>query len=379
MNGQKRLASLDGLRGAMCLWVLIGHTCTQTATSIPILRSPHYAVDGFMILSGFLMTYHYLLREEREPWTRATTWTAFYIRRYLRISPLYYLLLIPAYALRDSFVSWRTITDQVLGISNAHVDIQRFSVQHLLLHLSYLFGLSPAYDASTVLPDWSLSLEMQFYLLFPFFMLFVLRFGWLVFSLVASAVWLFSTACAPHLRQQFWQPSPLPFSLLWFVIGMVWAAAYLEPDGRSARRKLVLATGLSLLSRDPHDIVLVAVFAWILFSDGRLALGNSAYLVRSVLSGKVSGRLADASYSVYLLHMLILTPTASLLCTRFHLARPVRFSAALTITLVVSYGLAKPLQIVEAWGVAFAKQLTGRVEGRVAPRFKPRVILEPAP
>ncbi len=371
MNGQRRLASLDGLRGAMCLWVLIGHTCTQTAASIPVLRSPHYAVDGFMILSGFLMAYHYLLRSEKEPWTQPSTWAAFYIRRYFRISPLYYLLLIPAYFLSDSFFRWRSTTDQLLGISDPHVDIQPLSPPHLLLHLSYLFGLLPKYHASTILPDWSLSLEMQFYFVFPFFMLFVLRFGWLVFSLAASAIWLLATVCMPHFAQQFSQPSPLPLSLLWFVIGMLWASAYLAKDGKNARNKAIFATALSLLSRDPHDIALVAVLAWILFAEGWLALGSSAHLVRRVLSGKVSGFLADASYSVYLLHLLILTPTAYLLCTRLHLTPPLRFGAALATTLILSYGMAKPLQVIESWGVSLGKQLTRRVPPPVKANYKP--------
>lgn len=361
MNGQKRLAPLDGLRGAMSLWVLTAHTCTQTAARIPVLRSAHYAVDGFMILSGFLMAYHYLLRSEREPWTKTSTWTAFYIRRYFRISPLYYLLLIPSYLLSDSFVVWRTTTDHALGITGAHVAIQAFSARNLLLHLSYVFGVLPKYHASTVLPDWSLSLEMQFYILFPFFMLFVLRFGWLMFALAASAVWLLATVCAPYLAGQFSQPSPLPLSLLWFVIGMLWANAYLTTDAKNARRMIIFAAGLSLLSRDTHDIILVAVFSWILFAEGWFALGSSAFLVRRALSGRVSGFLADSSYAVYLLHLLIVTPTAYLLCTRLQLTPPIRFSAVLAITLVLSYGVAKPLQFIETWGIAWGKQLTRRL------------------
>lgn len=163
----------------MCLWVLVGHTCRQTGFRIPVLRSPSYAVNGFMILSGFLMAYHAILRSKTEPWTQPGTWFTFYIRRYFRISVLYYLLLIPAYLLSDYFIRWRTVIDSVLHIPDRPLTLQPYSPQDLLLHVTYLFGLFPKYHASNVLPDWSLSLEMQFYLLFPLFMLLVVRFGWL--------------------------------------------------------------------------------------------------------------------------------------------------------------------------------------------------------
>ncbi len=364
----------------MCLWVLVGHTCRQTGMRLPVLRSPHYAVDGFMILSGFLMAYHSLIRSEREPLTQLSTWTAFYIRRYFRISPLYYLLLIPAYLLSESFLRWRTATDHFLGIPRPLENIQHFSLPHLLVHLTYVFGLLPSYHASTVLPDWSLSLEMQFYVMFPFLMLFVLRFGWLLSSVVASAIWLFSSIYASHLARPFVQPSPLPLSLLWFVIGMVWASAYLEspgplPNGRGSATpcrpaKILFAASLSLLSRDPHDIILVSIFAWILFADGWVSLGRSAHLVRRVLSGKLSSFLARASYSVYLLHLLILTPVAYFLCTQFQLPVQMRFVFALTTTIVACYGLARPLEVFENWGIAEGKRLSRKVTRKSATTYR---------
>ena len=107
MNSQNRLGTLDGLRGSMSLWVLLGLTCSLTGMHfIPVVRSTHYAVDGFMILSGFLMAYHYMLRAAKEPWTTPSTWKSFYIRRYFRLSPVYYLLLIPAFFLRPQYDHW---------------------------------------------------------------------------------------------------------------------------------------------------------------------------------------------------------------------------------------------------------------------------------
>ena len=44
---------------------------------------------------------------------------------------------------------------------------RRSRVADLLSHLTILFGLIPGHTASSGLPDWSLSLEMQFHAVFP--------------------------------------------------------------------------------------------------------------------------------------------------------------------------------------------------------------------
>lgn len=356
----------------MCLWVLIGHTCRQTGMNLPVLRSPHYAVDGFMILSGFLMTYHALLRSEKEPWRKGGTWASFYIRRVFRISPLYYLLLVPAYLFSDCFLRWRSATDHFLGRQPLE-NIQAFSPQNLLWHLTYVFGLLPQFHASTVLPDWSLSLEMQFYFVFPLCMLFVLRFGWLLFTLGSAAIWLSSVSGLGDWSHAFLQPSPLPLSLLWFVIGMVWASAYLEPAGNQTKLKILGAGGLALLSRDLHDVSLVAVFGWILFSEGQ-----TTELVRRALSAKLSNVLARASYSVYLLHLLILTPVAYFLCIRCHIPVYLRFFLALATTAICSYGLARPLEAIENWGIAEGKRFSKRVSQPASKKYKPGSFLPDA-
>jgi len=375
MNSQNRLGALDGLRGAMSLWVLLGHTCAFTGMNfIPVLRSPHYAVDGFMILSGFLMAYHYLLRAEKEPWTKPRTWTTFYIRRFFRLSPLYYLLLIPAYLLKAQYDHWKAVVETVVDVAQRAPDNPAVTWQHVALHISYLFGLSPTYHASLVLPDWSLSLEMQFYLVFPFLMLFVLRFGWIAFSLVCTGVWLVSSSSYLGYAQQFVQPSPLVLSLIWFVIGMLWAAAHLAGDTPASRKKVLLACGLSLLSRDIHDVILVVVFAWVIFGSGRLLLGGTLPYLRRLLSNRFSALLADASYSVYLLHLLILTPIAFLLCTQFHMASVARFLAAAILTMAISYGLARPLELLENAGIKLGKRLSP-TRSRLVPAANPSVGL----
>ncbi len=52
------------------------------------------AVDGFMVITGFLMMYHYTLREDKELPTAASTVNKFYLRRFFRLFPLYSLAIL---------------------------------------------------------------------------------------------------------------------------------------------------------------------------------------------------------------------------------------------------------------------------------------------
>lgn len=359
-----RLDVLDGLRGSMAFWVLLGHVFTSTGMPrVPVLASPHYAVDGFMLLSGFLMTWHYVRRASRDPWTSWRTWTGFYVRRFFRISPLYYLLLIPSYLLLHQYAQW---IDALPGLHNTAQLKLPVSGQHVLSHLTYVFGVLPAFHASLPIPDWSISLEMQFYLVFPFLMLVVLRFGWPVLCMGSACIWYLANLPSLGLAGAFTQPSPLCLSLIWFVVGMLWAGGYAERS-RTHLPSILMGILLSGVSRDPHDIILIAVFAFLLFTGNVPLLGPLAQGGRKLLSNRFAAFLADASYSVYLTHLLILRPVAYLLITRAHLSGTQLGLIVLGITTALSYSLAMLLRPVEQWGISIGRTFAARI-ATVSPR-----------
>ena len=76
--------------------VLVGHCMILTGFSLPIIGQPDFGVDLFILLSGSLMVFQYQLRSEFEDWTTPRTWAAFWIRRFFRIAPLFYLMLAAA-------------------------------------------------------------------------------------------------------------------------------------------------------------------------------------------------------------------------------------------------------------------------------------------
>ena len=93
------LPFLDGLRGLAALWVIASHSLYLGSADFKYFNRGDIAVDLFMIMSGFLMAYHYYAREDKEPWGEPKTWFKFYVRRFFRIAPLYYVLLFVFFCL----------------------------------------------------------------------------------------------------------------------------------------------------------------------------------------------------------------------------------------------------------------------------------------
>ena len=95
---------LDTLRGFLAFWVFYGHVKMASIGKDVLWGSPAIAMDGFMLLSGFLMAYHWILRKDKFK----TIWLQtkdFYTGRFFRIAPLYYLLFTIGYIFQDSLFS----------------------------------------------------------------------------------------------------------------------------------------------------------------------------------------------------------------------------------------------------------------------------------
>jgi peptidoglycan/LPS O-acetylase OafA/YrhL len=211
-----QLRSLDLIRGAMALLVFLSHVSIATGSmnAFPLLfRFGGIAVEVFMFVSGFLMTWHYLDREHKEPWSAPSTWRQFYVRRFFRIAPLYYLLVTAAFALQTTLMPMNehlhdTFPPAWAGVSTAHdPTIHDLTPLNLALHYSFLFGFVPAYASNTLLPDWSIGLEMQFYLAFPFLALLFRRAGpWVSTVLLCGAGFLARRWMAEGITSE---PGPL--------------------------------------------------------------------------------------------------------------------------------------------------------------------------
>lgn len=185
--GAKRIPSLDGLRAASIALVLYGHLLgTRGFFPIELVRwsgdVAHLGVIVFFVISGFLITS--LLMTEREQ-TGKVSLKRFYLRRVLRIFPAFYV-----------FVA-AMIVAAALGWIDLHGSDLAFA-------LTYTANYAP--ERSWYIGHlWSLSIEEQFYLIWPLLFVALSARGAFVAALVA---FLAGPAVRTGMHLLFAPPSP---------------------------------------------------------------------------------------------------------------------------------------------------------------------------
>ncbi|MRS15766.1 acyltransferase family protein [Enterobacteriaceae bacterium RIT691] len=362
---------LEGLRGVASLWVLLGHIALLVNCKIPIIAVPKLGVDLFILLSGYLMTKNYIERQEREPWGSWQTIKTFWLRRYFRIAPLYYVMLIIALAAGFYLGDMRHII--AAAFPSAATETSRYSdisFFNLLAHLTFVFGDLPQFAYNTALPDWSIGLEMQFYVLFPFIMLLTLRWG---FALTLMAVMVLEVAgrfLLPELYDAFPMPSMILIKLHMFIAGMFMA----EAVRRRRMRFVVLALLAPVVSEVMHirmdpvqvgfEALMILGMSGVLWSYQQPGVMQKIFsLPRWILSCRLFTWLGDVSYSVYLLHLLIVMPVVAMLLTHLHIANHssgARYLLSVGICLPVVYLLATLLhRYIELRGITLGKKVIG--------------------
>lgn len=188
----KQIKQIYALRGIGVVLVIMFHWLFQSQMSI-IQRGP-VAIDIFFVLSGFFIT-NILLegkeKAEQHSFPKVNVFKLFLLNRALRIFPIYYLTISLLYIFHDT-------TD---------TNIEHSFWYFFTYTSNFYFQKTQAWDGITS-HLWSLAVEEQFYLFWPFVILIVNR-RWLPY--VISIFILIGLA-----TQTFWAKSEydilLPFT-----------------------------------------------------------------------------------------------------------------------------------------------------------------------
>ncbi|MFO0875347.1 MAG: acyltransferase [Phycisphaerales bacterium] len=341
-----RLPTLDGLRGVAILLVMFFHQAeflnrAVTVNGGPaldlwycrIVRSGWMGVDLFFVLSGFLITGILMDakgRDAREPAANgrgargaARSFRDFYIRRTLRIFPLYYAVLLVTLVLLPMIPRVVHLGDGAL----AHAIGEYAEVApHQWWFWSYLANFYFAIHGWTGhgIPDvlWSLAIEEQFYLAWPWLVHWMPRraVAWTCAALIGVALlfrWTLLSSGASETAVYVLTPGRLDA----LAAGGLVAALVRGPGGMRAivgpAWIVLVATGALLLrilwvagdrsDADPTvlrlGLTVIAIFFGALLSIAacaRAGSGAARILLQPVL--RMFGKYA---YALYLFHVSV--------------------------------------------------------------------------
>lgn len=154
--------AVDGLRAVAILSVLVYHLRPA------LLPAGFIGVDIFFVISGFVVTASLThLRFER----LRDLLAYFYARRVVRIVPALVAMLVPVAVLSVLFVA----PGQAMPILRDTSIAASLGAGNILLAWRDLNYFDPKQDLNPFLHTWTLGVEEQFYLLFPFFFFFCQR------------------------------------------------------------------------------------------------------------------------------------------------------------------------------------------------------------
>ncbi len=159
MQNPKYYIQLDGLRAFAVLSVMIGHWMSWDTENRFLKFTPwNHGVILFFVLSGYLITQILLFQKEKIETgkvTKSASLKTFYIRRFLRIFPIYYLLIF--YLFYINFDKTREYFPWLVSYTSNILLAVRGDFIGDFNHL------------------WSLAIEEQFYLIWPFLIFFTPR------------------------------------------------------------------------------------------------------------------------------------------------------------------------------------------------------------
>ncbi|MEI4264196.1 acyltransferase family protein [Roseovarius sp. D0-M9] len=288
--------NLNGLRFICITMVLWHHAIPIDKGSFQLFGRGFMGVDFFFVLSGFLIT-TLLLREARERGRYSLR--AFYIRRGLRILPVYFFVVT---AVATYYIGIKGQVEYLQILPYYYIFFSNFLTEHI----------------PTLTITWSLSIEQQYYLVWPALLLVLplaarvpLLLLLIFINVVISAGWiLIDPIAAGHLLFQLPNATYAPillgsllailldrkrsFVLFWWLLGSRWAA-------------LILAVALILaLQLTPWNVL-----GWPnLLIHTTMTLMLAALVVRErtmltpFLAARPVARVGEISYGIYLYHLI---------------------------------------------------------------------------
>lgn len=292
----KKYDYLDSMRGLATLLVVLGHVGNMIGDLAykyfptylqEFVYNGHLGVQMFFIVSAFTLLMSY---DNRKGEVQATK--KFFIRRFFRIAPMYYLAI--------AFTAL-----QMIDFNFANFDWATFHKKAFVTNVLFINALSPTTINNFVIGGWSISVEFMFYLMLPFICAKIKSLnGFVTFTLLTlllSSLLLFllrGTAVDGNefLRYYFFNHLP--------VFGLGMTAYWINKEGHSAGLKpkvlllLLVTIFIYCFVELPYAIPYSLVYFVLLLTQSRKAY--------RIFNNKVLVAIGKVSFSIYLVHFAVM-------------------------------------------------------------------------
>ncbi|MGN6436116.1 MAG: acyltransferase family protein [Agriterribacter sp.] len=308
---QPRITQLDGLRGVALLLVLGFHFINNQymamdANSLQplqafLMKATYFGwcgVDLFFVLSGFLIG-SILLKNKGS----ANFFKVFYIRRFIRIIPAYYLLLLLFLLCKN--LKWFT--------PEAAMFEKEIPIGYYFLFLqNFYMSFNGHFGPEALTPTWSLAVEEQFYIIIPFAVHFLSRKQLILFLCICLIVAPVSRHLSPNWYQEY--------TLLSSRIDSPAIGVLLACINYQARFKNFIQQNLTAIKFGTFALFSMAAILYIFADPGMfnhtiiaicfgctllIVLYSNSGVIYKILTTKVLLEVGKLSYFIYLFHQLI--------------------------------------------------------------------------
>ncbi|MFL5679359.1 MAG: acyltransferase family protein [Chloroflexota bacterium] len=301
----REIGALTGLRGIGAIWVFVAHLEAQLHGGVLtsdaggyLIGSAYMAVDGFFILSGFVIAAnyrHFFERLDRGDYLR------FLVVRLGRVYPVHLFTLVAILGL----VVIAARVGRTINTADADYSIGSFMTN---LFLVQSWGTA---HLSWNVPAWSVSVEWFAYLVFPVAAFHLLR----AFASNAARLALVGVSYAVVVLCTTWFVDWVPaLSLLRVTAGfgggvMVWMWVRDRGPGINRRPLIALVSATAFIASIvglAAAAIPVGYLPAVLLVPLIFGLTGDTGLVAAVFRSRIAVFLGRVSYSVYLVHTWVI-------------------------------------------------------------------------
>ena len=290
---------IDSMRGIAILMVLAVHftiflefySIEHLPISIEnILYSGKYGVALFFIVSAFTLFRSLDVRQE-------CGYKAYYFRRFFRIAPVYYLVLIVAFSISDGQSYYMEDVDSGNSIFN------------LFSHMFFINGFFTNYFNSILGVEWTIFVEVSFYMILP--LIYIYKKYLLQITVFFLLLALIGFIAPKIIKFTELERIHLYFSpIIWFVVFAFGGLIYKYHNNNFIKSISIKYKSLIIISLALMFIVLsyvkipgiALIFSFIL---GLFFILNS-YNNITIFNNIILKKIGELSFSIYLIHFPII-------------------------------------------------------------------------